>query len=146
MLYVQAWNPYFSKDKDVLEKVQRRATRSISSLTGVPYNSRLHLLNLTSLELRRLQGDLIQVYKIVHGFDNLSFSDFFRFKNSKITRGHCLKLQKVQSRINLCRNFFSQRVVNEWNELPEDVVIVGSVNNGFKNALDKYFLKLCNRV
>ena len=34
--------------------------------------------------------------------------------------------------------------MNEWNELPEDVVIVGSVN-GFKNALDKYF-KLCNRV
>ena len=34
---VQAWNPYFSKDKDVLEKVQRRATRLISSLKGVPY-------------------------------------------------------------------------------------------------------------
>ena len=86
----------------------------------------------------------VQVYKIVHGFDNLSFSDFFRFTNSKITRGHCLKLQKVQSRINIRRNFFSQRVVNEWNGLPEDVVIVGSVN-GFKNALDKYF-KLCNKV
>ena len=141
---VQAWNPYFSKDKDVLEKVQRRATRLISSLKGVPYNSRLRLLNLTSLELRRLRGDLIQVYKIVHGFVNLSFSDFFRFANSKITRGHCLKLQKVQSRINIRSNFFSQRVVNEWNGLPEDVVIVGSVN-GFKNALDKYF-KLCNRV
>ena len=141
---VQAWNPYFSKDKDVLEKVQRRATRLISSLKGVPYDSRLRLLNLTSLELRRLRGDLIQVYKIVHGFVNLSFSDFFRFANSKITRGHCLKLQKVQSRINIRSNFFSQRVVNEWNGLPEDVVIVGSVN-GFKNALDKYF-KLCNRV
>ena len=141
---VQAWNPYFSKDKDVLEKVQRRATRLISSLKGVPYDSSLRLLNLTSLELRRLRGDLIQVYKIVHGFVNLSFSDFFRFANSKITSGHCLKLQKVQSRINIRSNFFSQRVVNERNGLPEDVVIVGSVN-GFKNALDKYF-KLCNRV
>ena len=79
---------------------------------------------------------------MVHGFVNLSFSDFFRFANSKITRGHCLKLQKVQSRINIRSNFFSQRVVNEWNGLPEDVVIVGSVN-AFKNALDKYF-KLCN--
>ena len=29
---VQAWNPYFSKDKDVLEKVQCMATRMISSL------------------------------------------------------------------------------------------------------------------
>ena len=50
----------------------------------------------------------------------------------------------VQSRINIVVTFFSQRVGNEWNELPEDVVIVGSVN-AFKNALDKYF-KLCNRV
>ena len=59
----------------------RRATRLISSLKGVPYYSRLRLLNLTSLELRRLRGDLIQVYKIVHGLENLSFSDFFRFAN-----------------------------------------------------------------
>lgn len=141
---VQAWNPYFSKDKELLEKVQRRATRLIRAFKGVPYNSRLRLLNLTSLELRRLRGDLIQVYKIVHGFDNLSFSDFFKFANSNITRGHCLKLQKVQSRINIRRYFFSQRVVNEWNGLPEDVVMARSVN-GFKNALDKYF-RLCDRV
>ena len=65
--------------------------------SGDATDSRLRLLNLTSLELRRLRGDLIQVYKIVHGFVNLSFSDFFRFANSKITRGHCLKLHKVQS-------------------------------------------------
>ena len=85
---------------------------------------------------------MIQVYKIVNDFDNLSFTDFFRLANSKITRGRRLKLQKVQSRINIRRNFFSQRVVNEWNGMAEDVVIVGSVN-GFKNALDKYF-KHCN--
>ena len=36
------------------------------------------------------------------------------------------------------KNFFSQRVVNEWNELPESVVLSNSVN-GFKNALDKHF-------
>ncbi|PIK37141.1 hypothetical protein BSL78_26022 [Apostichopus japonicus] len=41
---VQAWNPYFAKDKEVLEKVQRRATRMISSLKGVPYYRRLKLL------------------------------------------------------------------------------------------------------
>ena len=65
---VQAWNPYFSKDKDILEKVQRRATRMISSLKGVPYDERLRILNLTTLDVRRVRGDLIQVFKIVHGF------------------------------------------------------------------------------
>ncbi|PIK40492.1 hypothetical protein BSL78_22653 [Apostichopus japonicus] len=141
---VQAWNPYFAKDKEVLEKVQRRATRMISSLKRVPYYRRLQLLNLTTLELRRLRGDLIQVFKIVYGFDNLSFTDFFMFANSSCTRGHCLKLQKSHSRINIRHNFFSNRVVNEWNSLPEKVVLASSVN-GFKNALDKHF-KHCNRV
>ncbi|PIK46567.1 hypothetical protein BSL78_16576 [Apostichopus japonicus] len=103
---VQAWNPYFAKDKEVLEKVQRRATRMISSLKRVPYYRRLQLLNLTTLELRRLRGDLIQVFKIVYGFDNLSFTDFFMFANSSCTRGHCLKLQKSHSRINIRHNFF----------------------------------------
>ncbi|PIK49959.1 putative RNA-directed DNA polymerase from mobile element jockey-like [Apostichopus japonicus] len=141
---VQAWNPYFAKDKEVLEKVQRRATRMISSLKRVPYYRRLQLLNLTTLELRRLRGDLIQVFKIVYGFDNLSFTDFFMFAKLVCTRGHCLKLQKSHSRINIRHNFFSNRVVNEWNSLPEKVVLASSVN-GFKNALDKHF-KHCNRV
>ena len=135
---VQAWNPYFSKDKDILEKVQRRATRMISSLKGVPYDERLRILNLTTLDVRRVRGDLIQVFKIVHGFDNLEFCDFFKFALGRNTRGHCLKLQKVCCRLDVRKNFFSQRVVNEWNELPESVVLSNSVN-GFKNALDKHF-------
>ena len=72
------------------------------------------------------------------------FLTFSGLQIAKLQEVDCLKLQKVQSRINIRRNFFSQRVVNEGNGLPEVVVIVGSVN-AFKNALDKYF-KLCNRV
>ena len=76
---VQVWNPYFSKDKQLLENVQRRATKLIGCLRDLPYESMLRILGLTSLELRRIPGDLIQVFKIVHGFDGLCF-DFFLSK------------------------------------------------------------------
>ena len=102
------------------------------------YMNDLMKLNLTTLDVRRVRGDLIQVFKIVHGFDNLEFCDFFKFALGRNTRGHCLKLQKVCCRLDVRKNFFSQRVVNEWNELPESVVLSNSVN-GFKNALDKHF-------
>ena len=98
-------NPYFSKDKDILEKVQRRATRMISSLKGVPYDERLRILNLTTLDVRRVRGDLIQVFKIVHGFDNLEVCDFFKFALGRNTRGHCLKLQKSLLQIGCSEKF-----------------------------------------
>ena len=92
---IQVWNPYmyFSKDKHLLENVQRRATKLIGCLRNLPYEERLKILGITSLELRRIRGDLIQVFKMVHGFDGLGFDDFFIFSNVTRTRGHRFKLE-----------------------------------------------------
>src|SRR3989442_222067 len=54
-----------------------------------------------------------------------------------ITKGHALKIIKNRSRVNVRKNFFSQRVVNDWNALPVWVVDSESVNS-FKNNYDKY--------
>ena len=54
-----------SKDRIVIERVQRRATKLVGSLNSLSYEQRLSYLNLTTLELRRIRGDLIQVFKIV---------------------------------------------------------------------------------
>jgi hypothetical protein len=135
---VQAWNPYLAKDRIILERVQRRATKLISSISSLSYEQRLLHLKLTSLELRRLRGDLLQVFKIVHGFDRLSFQDFFTFSHNTHTRGHGLKLHKVFSRLDTRKYFFSQRVVEDWNDLPESLVYSRSVN-AFKNGIDAYF-------
>ena len=53
------------------------------------------------------------------------------------TRGHDWKLFKPQSKKGLqCRvHFFSQRVINYWNDLPSQVVTASSVNS-FKSRLD----------
>ena len=59
---VQAWNPYYRKDIDNLEKIQRRATRMVPELRHLSYSDRLQRLKLTSLEDRRQRGDLIEAY------------------------------------------------------------------------------------
>ena len=45
---------------------------------------------------------------------------FFRIKNDGRTRGHSLALVKSHSRLDIRKYTFSQRVVNDWNKLPED--------------------------
>ena len=68
---VQAWNPYYRKDIDILEKIQRRATRMVPELRHLSYSDRLQRLKLTSLEDRRQRGDLIEAYKIISGKENV---------------------------------------------------------------------------
>ena len=67
---VQVWSLYLRKDIQCIEKVQRRATKLVRGLKYKSYEERLALLQTTSLESRRIRGDLIQVFRIMNGFDN----------------------------------------------------------------------------
>ena len=80
---IQAWRPHLRKDIDKLERVQRRATRMIPEKLTRCYQDRLKLCNLTMLEKRRITGDQIEVFKIMHGYEGLD-------KNMDIT-GHWQK-------------------------------------------------------
>ena len=53
---IQAWNPHLRKDVDMLEKIQRRATKLIPELSDLTYEERLKECGLTTLETRRLGG------------------------------------------------------------------------------------------
>ena len=59
---MQVWNPYLKTDIDLLEGVQRRATKMILGYEHYCYEDRLALCNLTTLDDGRLTGDLIQVF------------------------------------------------------------------------------------
>ena len=131
---IQAWRPYRKKDIDKLERIQRRATKMIPELRDLDlsYESRLLQCGLTTLETRRLRGDQIEVFKIVNGYEDVDRNMFFKPKESSRTRGHKAALVKEQCRLNMRKYSFSQRVVNEWNKLPNDCVNASSVNM-FKN-------------
>ena len=134
---VQAWCPYLKKDVATLERVQKRATRMILGLGKLDYNERLKQCGLISLEKRRVRGDLIQVFKMIKGIDGVDYRNYFQLSNERRTRGHSLKLVKTRSHLELRRNFFSLRIIDNWNKLPQAVVDADTVNS-FKNRLDKY--------
>ena len=50
------------------------------------------MLGLTTLETRRLHGDLIEVFKIFKGFDNVTYTDFFTLSDTGL-RGHEYKFK-----------------------------------------------------
>ena len=133
---VHVWSPYLRKDITRVEKVQRRATKRIPELRGNEYEKRLQKLGLTTLEERRMRGDSIETFKMINGFENIEYSQFFQLNTSERSmRRHSKSIFKRRSRLQVRANFFSNRVVNQWNGLSKDVVSATSVNE-FKNKYD----------
>ena len=75
-----------------------------------------------------VRADLLEVFKIINGFDNIFPADFFIMENEHRKRGHLDKISKLHSRLDIRKNSFTQRIVNHWNRLPRSAVMSASVN------------------
>ena len=138
---------------EVLEAVQRRAIRQVRGLHG-SYEDKLKQCGLTLLVDRRVRGDLIQTFKIVHQIDDLPIDTFFKMagdRHNHATRNIVTigpereepeivdnkNFVKEKSKSDIRRYFFSQRVVDHWNVLPSSVKNAADVNS-FKNLYDSW--------
>ena len=139
---VQAWSPWTEKDKITLEAVQKRAIRMVSGLDGKTYEEKLKECGLTTLEERRERGDMIQVWKTLHGQVDVDPTTLFTMANvnsSQRTRysSYHLNVAKPRHKSNVRKNFFGVRVCDGWNDLPNSVRESSSLNN-FKNNYDNW--------
>ena len=133
------WNPFLRKHIDLIEGVQRSFTRRLVKVQKLSYEKRLKKLKLPSLEYRRFRGDLIEVFKITHDlYDPSTINHLLPLFDNNRTRGHKFKLKKIACKSRLVQNFFSNRIVNVWNNLGEDIVNRESLNS-FKNDIDHLF-------
>ena len=139
-----AWNPWLRKDVDLIEKVQKRTVNMISGLIANTYEEKLIELNLESLEYRRTKLDMVQTFKILKNIDKVDERIWFTRANDYTERNTRLNnnrdnlFRSKVSRTEVRNKFFSQRVINIWNNLPDHVKTATKVEQ-FKKLYDEHF-------
>lgn len=132
---VSAWNPFLRRDVKAIEKVQRRATKIPLALRDLNYTERLERMGLTSLETRRIRGDLIEMFKATKGASIINWHKPPTWSTARGARRSQLR-REVVTACNVRHNFFTNRTANKWNNLPKEVVECESIEL-FKSKLDK---------
>ena len=66
---------------------------------------------------------MVKVYKIMNHIDKLDKDKLFTMSQYAGSRGHPFKIYKKRFRLNIRGNYFSKRIIDSWNELPENTVM-----------------------
>ena len=143
---VQVWSPHLKKDIDLLENVQRRATKMVRQCKGLSYEDRLKKLGLSTLEERRSRGDMILTYRLINGDEDINYNKFFTLSNNNYNlRRHSKNIDKTSVNLDVRKYTFSKRVVDKWNGLSEEIVSAPCVS-AFKRRYDKMMRNRNNSV
>ena len=136
---VQAWAPHVQRDTDTLERVQQRATKIIYSIKHLSYEERLRRLNITTLDIRRERGSLIEQYKIFKRIDEVDLfvpkiqPTWLTSATYSMRRSHNRLLQPpIVKGSEEPRHFFTNRVTSKWNSLTQKAV---DAVNAFEDQL-----------
>ena len=108
---------------DCLEKVQQKALRAVSGLRARTYEERIAEVGLPSLRDRRKEMDMVQTFKIVRGIDEVEDMMEERACERPQTRQNGGRDNLIGQRYQheFRRNFFTVRVISDWNGLPDIV-------------------------
>ncbi len=131
----QASSPYLRRDIVLVERTQRLATRLALGMQELPYEDRLRRLNIFSLERRRLRGDLILAYNILHGCLDLPEAGCFEVPAERNLRGLDFKLRHRSFHLLRRKAVFSVKLPISWNKLAIEIVDAPTLDD-FKRPLD----------
>ena len=94
-----AWSPSLVRDKNELEKVQRRATKMVPELANLSNEKRSKSLGFTDLTTRRTRGDLIQIYKLMNKLEKVNFVNDLNYapNSSLVSGGYNLRTQSSRT-------------------------------------------------
>ncbi|KAK4823600.1 LOW QUALITY PROTEIN: hypothetical protein QYF61_003800 [Mycteria americana] len=111
---VQLWGPQHRKDMDLLERVQRRATKMIRGLEHLSYKERLRELGLFSLEKRRLQGHLIAAFQYLKGA-------YKKDEDKLFSRAYSGRTRESRFSLDIRKKFFTKKFCKIRGETLEQV-------------------------
>ena len=103
---------------------------------GMHYVDKLRKVGLSTLETRRPRGELIEVFNILKGLEDVDKSIFFKSLKTEL-RSHSVKLYHGKSWLNSRYYDFSQKIVGVWNSKDDEVVKCKTVNS-LKSKVDKW--------
>ena len=132
---VHLWSPYQIGLREKLEQLQRRATKLVRNIKYKSYDERLCTLNLMSTLDRRERGDMIMTYNILNDRVEMD-ARFMKINTESRTRGHTMNLKINRSKIEIRRNFFSNRIKKTWNGLSQETINSKTID-AFKRAYDQ---------
>jgi hypothetical protein len=128
------WNPQYKTQVKQIEQIQRNAARFI---LNKPFNyqkpssvtTMIQQLNWQTLEQRRVNSDLILMYKVVHGLVAVPTSYL-----PPLSTRHYMNFIQYHCRINVYQHSFFPRVISHWNRLPTHILQLDSLDS-FKAAI-----------
>ena len=137
----EVWSPHQAYLVDILEGVQRRATKVV--VKNKPYCERLKELKLLSLVSRRKYLDLIFLFKCRLGLCDINLSDYLE---SAVNASYNLRNAECSYKIKYARTnslkfSYFHRVVKEWNDLPLSLRKTDSINS-FKRDLKVHLTQI----
>ena len=125
-------------DKKKIEGIQKRGTKMVIELGSMEYEERLEALGLTTLESRRKRGDLVQIYKIFKGAEDVDIGMGSVNQRENNGRHHRYQITRDrQGNVPMRNGFLPNQNATTWNMLPSEIVEADNVYV-FKTRIDRH--------